>query len=260
MGSVIGHHIHTATVELYTGRLARGFGMWRAFKVAAQETRMAAFNAHIQAFVRHTRRLVLQFGFRRWLVWTWQDRFVTLEEQFGACQNALVDREMDVKRLEHDNAVLESSLRSDGLDRSGDFESTAHRRADSPTPVRAASSLSRSQLRSRSPVDDQAPAKDPSHSRASRAGRLAAERWLSFTETPARQAVSREEEAPGRVPRQRLRTWDDVVDAAAPNASNSRSSSPRRRSQRKTQQNLWDEALGVASARVTKGTAEKGPR
>jgi len=117
LATVMGHHMHTAAAELHMGRMARGFGMWRAFMVAAQEARRASFGAHINAYVRHSRRIVLQWGFRRWLVWTWQDRFVTLEEQFGLCQTALCDLELDVKRLEKDNAELENSRLSDATEK-----------------------------------------------------------------------------------------------------------------------------------------------
>ena len=54
---------------------------------------------------------------RRWLVWTWQDRFLTLNEQFGLCQTALCDLETDVKRLERENADLESSRISEATER-----------------------------------------------------------------------------------------------------------------------------------------------
>jgi len=116
IANMMGNRMQTAVVELHLGRLSRGFGMWRTFVQTAQESRRASFGAHMHSYVRHSRRIVLQWGFRRWLVWTWQDRFSTLNEQFGLCQTALGDLETDVKRLEAENADLETSRISERAD------------------------------------------------------------------------------------------------------------------------------------------------
>jgi len=99
----------------------RAYANVQALKLA---TRIKSFDAHISAFVRHTRRIVLQFGFRRWLGWTWLDRFITLEEQYGISQDQLSEMEIEVQRLKHDNLVLETSVASNDLDLSHDVQQT----------------------------------------------------------------------------------------------------------------------------------------
>jgi len=112
VGTILGHYMYSTSAELYTYRVSWGFGVWQASVAATQKYRHASFGGHLSAFVQHSRRLAMQWGFRRWLVWTWQDRYQLLNQQFGLCQNALADLENDVKRLENENAALENSRAS----------------------------------------------------------------------------------------------------------------------------------------------------
>jgi len=109
VGAILAHYMRSASAELYIRRMTWGFGLWQTYVTATQQQRRASFGAHLSGFVRHSRRIVMQWGFRRWLIWTWQDRYELLDQQFGLCQHALADLETDVKRLENENAELENS-------------------------------------------------------------------------------------------------------------------------------------------------------
>jgi len=229
LATVIGHHMKTAAAELHIGRLSRGFGMWRSFKIAAQETRMATFTAHINAFVRHTRRIVLQFGFRQWLIWTWEDRFKTLE-------TVLASEHAD---LEDENRQLRQLL------------------AASPTP-----GVSNSSRISLDESDASSITTRNAHNAVDFGGaEMAAEKWLNVSAVPKRRVKDARRQSPKpispRISSQTTQNNDIMNESSGRIGARSPPRSPSR--SRKPPTSSWDTVMDEASSRIGKYPSRSRP-